>query len=118
MGNESVRGLDGEFSFGLTSDAELQQALDGIISEAANYSEAVATLTKYFTDNSLWTGADAEELRTTVLAKNGPLEKLQNCEKEINNLGEMAKELRGAVSGAQDNLVKNVRAAMGAGTNG
>ena len=115
MGNTEVK-FDSQFSFSLSSDAELENALDDLISQAESYENAITELNEYFQKGgSLWTGADAEELRVTATCANGPLDKLIKCRDEINNLKNLAKGIRDAVDNAQVALKNNVKTAMTGG---
>jgi hypothetical protein len=109
--------FDSSFSFGLNADAELDEALTNLIQNATDYSDAITTLEQYFNNNALWKGKDAEELRATAIAPNGPLAKLKACKEEISNLKNLAVGIKGAVDNAQDTLKANVKTAMEGGSN-
>ena len=110
--------FDEEFVVGVSSDGELDENLSKITSSAGAYSTAIGNIVKYFNDNSLWQGHDADALRTAALADGGPIKKLLEYEEELKKLSSLADGLRGAIGLAQDGLKKNVDTAMGTGNGG
>ncbi len=110
--------FDEDFVVGVTADGELDGGLNDIVVGATEYSTAINNLIKYFNDNTLWQGEDAEALRTAALADGGPVKKLLEYEEELKKLSTLATNIRGAIGEAQEGLKKNVNTAMGTTNNG
>ena len=108
--------IDTGFTFGVNADQDVINKLESITGHATKYAEAMGNLKTYFNaSNNLWTGEDATALRETATAKNGPLDKLEACSEELNNLSDLSKALLGAISTAQSQLKTNVQTAMKVG---
>ena len=107
--------IDSSFTFGVNAGEDVINKLTSITTHATNYASAMKNLRASFTANNLWKGEDAEALRETVTAKNGPLEKLENCSQELDKLSELSKALLSAIDSAQGQLKANVQTAMRVG---
>ena len=101
--------IDTGFTFGVNADQTVIDKLESISTHATKYGEAMKSLKTYFSaSNNFWTGEDAQALRETATAKNGPLDKLEACSDELEKLSELSRALLGAISTAQSQLKTNV----------